>query len=212
MTPKVASIIRRVGVAIRSGICLLLLALCLSGCTQWQWQLGEPVADFDTHKAVQGMALRQVLDQLGPPQQVSATSNGYIMAWEYWQITEDSVGISLGLLGADFLNFDWGEMRTEGEYLLISFDESHRVSSANLSAWNGEAGSGMAVQPLASVLSVVESDDLRAALPQHRWGSSLLQRLPSGLNRQSNLEESHNGLQRRGTTGALGQHSLDTNR
>lgn len=194
------------------GIGFAALFALLAGCTQWQWQLGEPVEDFVADESAQGMELGTVLSRLGPPQQISATSHGYVMAWEYWQITEDSAGISLGVLGAEFLNFDWGKMRTEGEYLLLSFDHAHRVTTANRSTWDGQAGSGMAVQPLASVLSVVDSDDLRSAMPQHAWGSSLLQRLPGGLNRQSNLEESHNGLQRRGTTGALGQHSLDSNR
>ncbi|MFK7976433.1 MAG: hypothetical protein AB8C02_09875 [Halioglobus sp.] len=212
MILKAASMLLTAFTALQRCISLAAITACLVGCTQWQWNLGEPVAPFSAGSSAQGMPLGAVLEVLGPPQHISATSNGYLMAWEYWQITENSAGISLGILGAEFLNFDWGKMRTQGEYLLVSFDDAHEVATANRATWNGEAGSGMAVQPLASVLSVVDSDDLRSAMPQHGWGLSLLQRLPSGLNRQSNMEESHNGLQRRGTTGALGQHSLDTNR
>lgn len=188
------------------------LAFCLGGCTQWRFELGASIGAFETDTAAQAMPLAEVLDRLGPPLQISATGSGFVMAWEYWVIEEDSVGFSLGLLGADFLNLDWGEMTTSGEYLLLGFDREHRVTSAELSRWDGAAGSGMAVQPFASLLPVVDSDDLRDPLPEHRWGSSLLQRPPRGLNRQSNLEESDSGIQRRGTTGSLGQHALDTSR
>lgn len=174
--------------------------------------MGVPVVQIDTKAAEANMGLSEALQILGPPLHISATGNGYSMAWEYWQIGENSIGISLGVLGADFLNLDWGRMHTSGEYLLLSFDAAHRVTSATRSTWDGQAGSGMAVQPLASVISVVDSDDLRDSLPQHRWGEHLLQTLPRGLNRDSNSNEGQNGLQRRGTSGAIGQHSLDFTR
>jgi len=196
----------------RLGAALLLSTLVLSGCTHWRFELGESLAPLDTDSSARPLTLELVLERMGPPQYLTATDAGWVMAWEHLVITEDSLGLSLGLLGADFLNADWGEMNTAGEYLLISFDRQHQVSGAARSTWSGLSGSGMALQPLASVLSVVESDDLRERLPQHNWGASLLQVLPAGLNRRSNLEEGINGLQRRGTSGAIGQHTLDTSR
>lgn len=204
MTPPRANSLRAVGA--------LLLALMLCGCTQWRYELGEPLPAREVLPDAHGLTLRTVLEHYGPPQYISATAAGWVMAWEHLTIGEDSVGISLGLLGADFLNADWGEMQTSGEYLLLSFNRQQRVTSTQRSTWDANSGSGMALQPLASVFSLVDSDDLRDTLPQHAWGSSLLQRLPAGLNRRSNLEEGSNGLQRRGTAGSIGQHSLDTSR
>lgn len=191
---------------------LLAASVLLVGCTHWRFELGEPLAQLDTGSRATPMRLAEVLDRLGPPQYLTATESGWVMAWEHLLITEDSVGLSLGLLGADFLNADWGSMNTSGEYLLLGFDRDYQVVSAERSAWGALSGSGMAVQPLASVLSVVESDDLRDPLPQHRWGASLLQQFSAGLNRDSNLDEGRSGLQRRGTSGVVGQHSLDTSR
>lgn len=191
---------------------LAALLWCLAGCTQWHFELGQPIAELGNDAPHRGMLLAEVMDRLGPPLHISAASTGYVMAWEYWYIQENSLGLSLGLLGADFLNIDWGAMHASGEYLLISFDRAHTLTSVNRSSWHGEAGAGMALQPFASVLPVVDSGDLRDPLPQHTWGASLQQRLPRSLNRASNLEESNNGLQRRGTTNSLGQHSLDTSR
>ena len=200
----------------------LLSSVLLGGCTQWRYDIGEPIASLQnadqTQPATTGevkvpsLSLGQVLDQLGPPHHVSAASAGFAMAWEYWHIREDSVGISLGALGADFLTFDWGTMHAQGEFVLLTFDANHQLTAISRSTWDGPAGSGMAVQPFVSVISVLDSDDLRGPLPQHAWGAGLLQQLPRGLNRVSNTNEGRNGLQQRGTPAAVGQHTLDTTR
>lgn len=187
---------------------LLLGCWQLAGCAQWRYEMGAPLAQLQTSASQASLSRSEVLDRLGPPLHLSAIPGGYAMSWEHWKIDEDSVGLSLGLLGADFLNLDWGIMRTQGEYLLLTFNMQHRVTSASRSDWDGDAGSGYGVQPLVSVLSMVDSDDLRDGMPQHRWGSNFLQRLPSGLNRQSSPYTGQNGLEQRGTPRDVGQQSL----
>ncbi len=200
----------------------LLSCTLLGGCTQWRYDIGEPIASLHhtdpsqpvspSSKELPQLSLADALDRLGPPHHVSAADSGFAMAWEYWHIREDSVGISLGALGADFLTFDWGTMHATGEFVLLTFDANHQLTAISRSEWDGPAGSGMAVQPFVSVISVLDSDDLRDPLPQHDWGAGLLQRLPRGLNRGSNTDEGRSGLQRRGTPAAVGQHTLDTTR
>ena len=140
---------------------------------------------------------------------MSATESGFVLAWEHWHIREDSIGISLGALGADFMTADWGEMRVKGEFLLLTFDKQHLLSSATHSQWDNYGGGGQAVQPFFGFVSVVDADDLTDSLPQHRWGSTLLQRLPGTLNSNSSLDSGQNGLQQRGTPTAAGQQALE---
>jgi hypothetical protein len=189
--------------------CLLLACSQLSACSQWRYDLGTPLANTDLPQ--QNMPLNQALDLLGPPVRMTATDSGFVLAWEHWHIREDSIGFSLGALGADFMTADWGEMRVKGEFLLLTFDRQHLLSSATHSEWDNYGGGGQAIQPFFGFISVVDADDLTDSLPQHRWGSILLQRLPGTLNSNSNLDSGQNGLQQRGTPTAAGQQALEMN-
>jgi hypothetical protein len=178
----------------------------LTACSQWRYDLGTPLPAIDLPQ--QKMPLKQALDLLGPPQRMSATDTGFVLAWEHWHIREDSIGVRLGALGADFLSADWGEMNVKGEFLLLTFDRQHLLTSAARSQWDNYGGGGRAIQPF-GIMSVVDSGDLIGPLPQHNWGSSLLQPLPGTLNMSSDLASGQSGLQQRGTPTAIGQQSLE---
>jgi hypothetical protein len=185
----------------------LLVCGLLTACSQWRYDLGTPLIVIDLPR--QNMPLAQALDLLGPPQRMSATDSGFVLAWEHWHIREDSIGLSLGALGADFLSADWGEMRVKGEFLLLTFDRQHLVTSATRSHWDNYGGGGKAIQPFLGFISVVDAGDLTGPLPQHKWGSTLLQQLPDTLNMVSNPGSGQSGLQQRGTPTAIGQQSLE---
>ena len=186
--------------------CLLLACLLLSACSQWRYNLGTPL--LHTELPQQNTSLKQALDLLGPPFRMTTTDNGFVLAWEHWHIREDAIGIRLGVLGADFLSADWGEMRVKGEFLLLTFNKQHLLSSATHSEWDNYGGGGKSIQPMFGFISVVDADDLTKPLPQHEWGGTLLQSLPRTLNINSNLDSGQNGLQQRGTPTAAGQHAL----
>jgi hypothetical protein len=189
-------------------LCALLASSLLTACSQWRYDMGTPLASVDLPR--QNMRLEQALKLLGPPLRMSATDGGFVLAWEHWHIREDGVGFSLGALGADFLSADWGEMRVKGEFLLLTFDKQHLLTSATRSNWDNYGGGGKAVQPLFGFVSVVDTDDLTGSMPQHRWGRSLLERrLPTSLNSGSNSDTGQHGLQQRGTPTAIGQQSLE---
>ncbi|MCB1687504.1 MAG: hypothetical protein KDI33_03425 [Halioglobus sp.] len=185
----------------------LLACWLLTACSQWHYDLGVPLAD--TPAPAQHTSLADALDLLGPPLRMSATDTGFVLAWEHWHIRENSVGFSLGALGADFMSADWGEMRIKGEFLLLTFDKDHLLTSATRSEWDNHGGGGKAIQPFFGFISVVDVDDLTEMMPQHRWGSALFQRLPGTLNANSNLDTGQSGLQQRGTPTAAGQQSLE---
>lgn len=178
----------------------------LSACSQWRYDLGAPLDNLDIPP--QNTALSEVLQRLGPPLRMSATDSGFVLAWEHWHVREDSVGFSLGALGAEFLSADWGETRIKGEFLLLTFNRQHLLTSATHSTWDNHGGGGKAIQPMFAFISVVDVDDITDIMPQHRWGSSLLQPLPGTLNSGSSLDSGQSGLQQRGTPTAAGQQSL----
>lgn len=187
---------------------LLLAAALLGGCTQWRYRMGDPVAPLDAAPPV-GTPLSEVLDTLGPPLRISATPGGYVLSWERWHVRENSLGISLGLLGAEFVNLDWGVLHADGEFLLLGFDRAHRLSSVSASQWDNRHGGGRAVQPLFSFIDVVEAGALIEPLPTHRWGASLEQGLPQALNRDSSPDAGTSGLEQRGTPPGVGQRTLE---
>ena len=191
-------------------VLVLLVSLSLAGCyTQWRYDLGDHLPRPTIDQLEEGMPLSEVLDIFGPPQRMSAGVSGYIMAWEHWQVDEDSLGLRLGALGADLLSLDWGKSRIRGEFLLVTFDREHRLSGTTVSEWDSDAGGGQGIQPIASVLSTVEVDDLVADLPQHTWGATYLQELPRALNTPSSPTSGQAGMEQRGTPPTIGQKSLE---
>ena len=193
---------------------LLAICLCLllPACTQYRtYNLGVPLEKSEMPQPEQGWTLSQVMDKLGPPIRMSAEANGWVMAWEYWQIDELKVGFGLGFAGIDFLNADWGRANARGDFLLLSFGRDHRLLTSSFEEWDRNAGGGQGVQPLVSAVDVVEVDDLLEELTQHRWGAQSLRRTSVTLNQQNRMDSGQGGLEQRGSTRAVGQHSLELN-
>jgi hypothetical protein len=189
-------------------LALLLGAGLLSGCTRWTYDIGQDLSAKEVPRVDDQLQLADVLDRLGPPHRLSALPNGYVLAYEYWHIVEDKVGFSLNAVGVDFLSVDWGDARTRGKFLLLSFDRDHRLVDSTFEEWARDAGGGQSIQPL-GLLSVVSVDDLTHPMPQHRWGAFSLEKLPVTLNADNHMDSGQNGLEQRGTPVNIGQHSLE---
>lgn len=190
-------------------IAALALGLCLAGCTQWRYNMGSPLGKLEMPRPEERPTLGQILAEFGPPQRISAADSGYLLGWEHWHVTENSVGISLGILGVDFMSADWGRMRSKGEFLLLTFDREHRLSGATRSDWDSDGGGGQSIQPLFSFVSVVDADDLTGGMHQHRWGATRLERPARALNELGGPDSGRGGLEQRGTPTGTGQRSLE---
>jgi hypothetical protein len=189
---------------------LLAAALGLSGgCSQMFYNLGEPVSEQAIDNTAPGLTLTQVLQELGPPHRFSSMPDGYVMAWEYWQISEQAVGISLGSLGVDIFSIDFGEANVAGQFLLLSFTREHRLSGQSYSSWQDQIGSGKALQPSFGVVALIDVADLRKPLPQHSWGEQLMLPLPSSLNTANSPDSGQAAIEQRGTPTGAGQRSLE---
>ena len=187
----------------------LLLVLLLSACTQWRYELGTRLSPGLLPDNVQGSSLKEVLATLGPPLRVSEFGEGYILAWEFWKIREDTFGLSLGLLGIDLMSADWGNAHIHGEFLLVTFDRQHLATSSSFARWSNDAGGGKAIQPLLGLVSLADVEDMVDHLPHHQWGAALLRPPPESVNTQSRPDMGQSGIQRRGTPRGSGQQSLE---
>jgi hypothetical protein len=192
----------------RGALIALLTVAVLPGCTQWRYDMGDPLSPSQTPEPGQALSLSEVLAQLGPPMRLSATADGYVLAWEHWRVAEDTIGLSLGPFGADFLSIDWGAARMQGEFILATFDFQHRLTSAAFSTWDSDAGSGAALQPFVG-MSLVDVGDLVGRMPHHRWGAANLERLPEAINTPNRPDTGQAGIQQRGTPSGAGQRSLE---
>lgn len=187
---------------------LLVILSWLGGCTQWYYDLGDPLAQ-EVDESIVGDSLVNVFTALGPPMRMASTKSGWVMAWESWRIREDALGVSLGWVGADILTVDWGSAQVDGEFLLLTFDRENRVSGAARVRRDASLGSGAALQPFYSFVSVVSVDDLLQALPAHDWGGAQLLPLPSVLNNSGRPGMGDTGVEQRGTPLGAGARSQE---
>lgn len=192
---------------IRALMCVCMCSLC--ACSQLYYDLGEPLDQRQLPEQGAQLRLKDVLSKLGPPQRFSAIAGGYVMAWEHWQIKEQTLGVSLGPLGVDLFSIDMGNAQVAGEFLVLNFDSMHNYRGGSFSRWDEQAGSGSALQPSFGVVDVVDVDDLLQAMPQHRWGAISLQPLPRALNAVSSPDGGQGGLEQRGTPVGAGQRTLE---
>ena len=187
-----------------------LVVWVLSGCSINTYNLGaQRIEAEDLPSAGQTYTRAEALSDLGPPLRLSATPGDYVLAWEHWHIRQEKLGISLSPIGIEFLSIDWGDAQTQGDFLLLGFNSNHEVISAGYGHWDSSAGGGQGIQPLFGVVDVVDVDDLIGPMPQHNWGGFDLNELPVALNAANHLDTGENGIQQRGTTSAVGQHTLE---
>lgn len=188
----------------------LLACFCLlTACTQWRYDLGTPLAQTAFPDSKEQQRLVDVLATLGPPQRLSATDTGFVLAWEHWQVDEDTLGIRLGFMGADILSMDWGKAHVRGEFLLLTFNRDYLLTGSAYSEWDSNLGGGKGVQPFLGFVSLVDVADLTRRMPQHSWGAATLKSIPSALNRESNSNTGQNVVEQRGTPNGVGQQSLE---
>ncbi|MEM8660759.1 MAG: hypothetical protein AAGF35_07740 [Pseudomonadota bacterium] len=187
---------------------VLLLAILLAGCSQWRYELGQPLVADSLPESDSPITLSEVLAQLGPPLRLSAVGTGYVLAWEHWTIDEDTLGVRLGALGADIMSVDWGDAQLTGEFLLVTFNRQHEVTAQTFSRWSSDSTDARAIQPI-GLVPLVDVDDMTDNLPQHFWGRELLLPIPQAINAQSRPDTGRSGIQQRGTPTGTGQRSLE---
>lgn len=186
----------------------LILLAALSGCSQSYYQLGEAIPKASMNDWEQ-QPLQLLLAELGPPHRISGIPGGYVMGWEHWKIEKRALGVSLGPLGADALQLDWGDAESTADFFLVTVNRANQVTAASRSTLVSKIGAGVALQPLAGFAPLVELDDLITPMPQHQWGASLLLPIHETLNSTSSPDVGTAGVEQRGTPRGAGQRTLE---
>lgn len=191
--------------------CLVAFCLLTGACSYYSYDLGDRLSRTHIPDPSEQLDRKAILAHLGPPQRISATNAGYVMAWEHWDISETKIGFSLGVAGIDTLSVDLGKARVKGEFLLLGFNNKHQLTDSAFTQWDNDVGGGKSILPFASLVSVVDVDDLLDDMPQHEWGAASLADLPVTLNTDSRPDFGQNGIEQRGTPTAVGQRTLEMN-
>ena len=182
----------------------------LAGCSIMTYQLGtETVTPEDVPDPGQSRGLTDVLAELGPPNRLSATPTGYVLAWESWYVKRTKIGLSLMPFGVDLISIGSGDALVEGNYLLLHFSRDHKLVASGYGSSEGNAVEGQGVQPLFGFVDTADVDDMTGPMPHHHWGGFILNKLPVTLNVDNHMDTGQNGIQQRGTPTGVGQHTLE---
>jgi len=96
--------------------------------------------------------------------------------------------------------------------LVLVFDLDGLLRAKTFGTWRANLGRGFGFNVIFQAVPLVKTAYLRNAPDQHGWGKSLLEPLPITLNAGQSLATGRSGLELRGTSTAVGQHTLELRR
>jgi hypothetical protein len=140
---------------------------------------------------------------------MSALGNGVVFLYEYTLITERQLGVTFryGLLS--LIKFSHANAKADRKTLLLLFDDKGILKSYAFQDLTEKLGSGVGASFVYSVVSLVDTSNLEEEPAVFQWGTSLCKPLPEALNIHHSLDSGQHGLELKGTTKNVGQHSLE---
>jgi len=170
----------------------------------------EPLALEQIQQLPVGTHYSAVLEAFGPPSGVARAGGGMAFLYNYTALTERQYGLMLpGRLGSLFKAV-YATVDADLQAMEFAFDGDGRMTGAAARAWTVDAGDGVSVTLLFSVGSLTDTAHYEgSATETARWGHALLRPPPEVLNTPQNLETGTNGLELAGTSGDVGQQTLE---
>ena len=190
--------------------CLFIVMLitqvgCASITKQFDKPLGASIAEITpgiTH-------YYEVLDELGPPANISSLADGFAFEYETLEINEQQFGISSSMDVIRWFKLAYGKAKVSREVRTVIFNKEGYVQAYGKKQLNEDVGSGMSFQFIVKVTQIVDTSYLEKPSTPNAWGFSLLKPLPVGLNRVQSLDSGEHGLEQRGTPTEIGQRTLE---
>lgn len=193
-----------------SGLCLLtMITILFAGCTVLRREIDVHIDQAGINLKEGRTHYRTVLQQLGPPAEMSVVPKG--LAFLYEHITTREMQIGFNFRNVKYLNwfkFASGKGVADRQVFLLIFDENGILRQQGFRGYHDNMGSGFAVQLFIAIASMVDSSYLDDAVGPNEWGMSLLMPLPQTLNIRQSLDTGTQGLEQGGTPVAVGQHTL----
>ena len=190
-------------------IAFLVLLIALTGCAWITKQYDTPLDTAVTGLTEERVHYYRVLDELGPPANISALADGFAFQYETVQIDEQQFGISSSMELLRWNKLAYGSARVSREMHTYVFDREGYVQAYGSKKLKEDIGSGMSFQFIVKVTQIVDTSYLETPSAQHAWGYALLQPLSVALNREQSMDSGLYGLEQRGTPTEIGQRTLE---
>jgi len=185
----------------------------LPGCSFFKTELGTPVPETAPRFVVGTTTMSDVLLELGPPFELTATPDGIAFLYQQAEAVETQIGFGGGLMfDTEFVGFFklvYARGRANRRALVLAFDQDRILSAQAHDVWQEDLGSGAAVELIFSVVSLVDTSRLEQEPSPAGWPTSLLETLPETLNARQSLSTGQSGFEQLSTPTSVGQHTLE---
>ena len=190
----------------------VLLVLYLQACTHIDKEVGQafraPAKQLLSD--AEPLDVDAVLELLGPPQKLSALPDGYVFLYQRFHVMESQFGFSTDMEVLRWLKLALADADVKTDTLLLQFDGDDRVVAAGLSSSLSDLGEAGGIMFALQVMEIVDSQQYSTdTWGVNLWGMSLLQDVPTNLNRQSGPDSGQAGIELRGTPQSVGQRTLE---
>ncbi|MCK4565466.1 MAG: hypothetical protein KAU94_12425 [Verrucomicrobia bacterium] len=163
----------------------------------------QPYADGITHSD-------DVLDELGPPLEISALPHGYVFMYESLDVLEFQLGFSLPIPVINWFKFVVAQADYDHHVQIYQFDDEHRLIASGGEDTHFDLGNSTAVQPILTVEAMFDTSSVENEVVSFvEWPAFCLLPLPQTLNRAQSIDTGTAGLEQRGTAPFVGQRSLE---
>jgi hypothetical protein len=186
-------------------------------------EYGPALPIDETQLEVAETNVGDVINTLGPPSKISALPNAVAFLYEQVITIENQLGVStssvedlfLGAASTEALKLfklSFAKGRLNRQALILVFDLDGRLRVKAFGTWSEKLGRGFGLNIIFQAVPLIKTGYLRAEPDQHGWGAGLLDPLPVTLNVRQSLATGQSGVQLRGTSTAVGQHTLELRR
>ncbi len=188
---------------------LLVSLIALSGCASITSRIDRSLNASLAELTGDQTHYYKILDELGPPAQISSLSNGFAFQYEALRIDEQQLGFAVDIKFFRWFKLAYGGAKVKREVNTFVFDENGYLTAYGNADFDEDVGKGVSYQFIVNVAQVVDTTFLEKPSAQHDWGFALLQPLPVTLNRAQSLDLGDHGMEQRGTPTAVGQRALE---
>jgi hypothetical protein len=185
------------------------MAALLCGCSSFRTEWGRPIGGRPDDFVEGKTRIATVIQELGPPFQVSALPGGCVFLYEHSVIGEFQIGISVDYSFFRYLKFVSARNHLDQDVLVLTFDDHGVLLGRGGKEWRESLGGGGAAQLLFASISLTDPALRLQRSDQLRWGRYDLQPLPVLLNADESLRTGEQGLQQRFVPKFAGQQTLE---
>ena len=200
----------RIDYAFKTKLVLFFLVLTVTGCTTIHTEIDEPIKNNGEAFTEGETSIGDVLGEIGPPGKIgSLGGSGVVFLYEYVSVTEYQIGASPPGDLLRWFKISVAKAKNVRQVLLLTFDEEGFLSSREYHESDENLGSGVGLNFLYNIVSLVDYSQLESQPEILDWGNGLLKPLPEALNTMNSFDNGEGGVEQKGTPSKIGQRTLE---